>query len=145
MENYFVKVHAYKDLIISAIILVAGIALIFVNKIVGIVIILCGLLSFLLYKSGYRYNNQGVLLQKKNIELSRKCQQSVLDFLNERSTELNLIPGNEGGTLLLDVWYNKEENIAYSQLSIYQELAFQEITDVTKLNPTNAQILIEKI
>ena len=85
------------------------------------------------------------MLQKKNIELSRKCQQSVLDFLNERSTELNLIPGNEGGTLLLDVWYNKEENIAYSQLSIYQELAFQEITDVTKLNPTNAQILIEKI
>lgn len=145
MENKFVKVHAYKDLIISAVILVAGIALIFVNKIVGIVIILCGLLSFLLYKSGYRYDNQGVLLQKKNLELSRKCQQSVLDFLNGKSTELNLIPGNEGGTLLLDVWYNQEETLVYAQLSIYQELTFNNITEIVKLNPTNAQILIEKI
>lgn len=145
MKNNFVKVHSYKDLAISAIILVAGIVLIFVNKVAGVVIILCGLLSFLLYKSGYRLNDQGALLQKRNLELSRKCQQSVLDFLNGKSTDLDLIPGNEGGTLLLEVWYNKEEKIAYSQLFVYQELIFKEITEVIKLNPSNAQILIEKI
>lgn len=145
MENHFVKVHAYKDLIISAFILVAGIVLVFVSRFSGIIIILCGLLSFLLYKSGYRYNDQGVLLQKRSIELSRKCQQSVQDFLNEKSTELNLIPGNEGGTILLDVWYNKEKRIVYAQLSVYQELTFIQVTDLIKLNSTNTQILIEKI
>ena len=145
MENNFVKVHSNKDIIISIIVIVAGIAIILVNTMLGIFIILCGLLSFLLYKSGYKYDNKGVKLKKKSLELSRTCQQSVLDFLNGQNMQLNLIHGNEGGTFMLEVWFNKEEKIAYAQASVYQELGYRKITEIVKLNASNAQLLIEKI
>ena len=131
MENNFVKVHSNRDIFVSALILVAGIVLIFVNNILGIVIILCGLLFFLLHKSGYKFNNQGFVLQKKSIELSRKCQQSVLDFLNGQNKEPHLIKGNEG--------------TAYAQVSVFQDLDFRKITEIIELNSSDAQILIEKI
>ncbi len=145
MENNFVKVHSNRDIFVSALILVAGIVLIFVNNILGIVIILCGLLFFLLHKSGYKFNNQGFVLQKKSIELSRKCQQSVLDFLNGQNKEPHLIKGNEGGTFLLEVWFNKEGKTAYAQVSVFQDLDFRKITEIIELNSSDAQILIEKI
>ncbi|MBR6064566.1 MAG: hypothetical protein IKP54_10480 [Bacteroidales bacterium] len=145
MENKFSKTHAYKDLIISGIILILGIVLIYFNTVLGIIIIAGSLLSFLFYKSGYRYDNQRVLLHKKSLEISRKCQQSILDFLNGNSSDLTIVPGNEGGTLLLEVWYNKQENIAYAQLFVYQELVFQKITDLIHLQSTNAQKLIEQL
>ncbi len=145
MENKLNKTHAYKDLIVSGIILIIGIMLIYFNTVLGVTIIAVGLLSFLFYKSGYRYDNQGVLLCKKSMEVSRKSQQSILDFLNGNSSELTIVPGNEGGTLLLEVWYNRQENIAYAQLSVYQELGFQKITDLINLQSTNAQKLIEQL
>ena len=98
-----------------------------------------------MYKSGYKYDNKGVKLKKKSLELSRTCQQSVLDFLNGQNMQLNLIHGNEGGTFMLEVWFNKEEKIAYVQASVYQELGYRKITEIVKLNASNAQLLIEKI
>ena len=54
MEINFKRVHTGKDLIISAIVLAAGIGLFFVNKGLGIVLCLCGILMLLLYKAGYK-------------------------------------------------------------------------------------------
>ena len=53
MEINFNKVHTIKDLAISTIILLAGIGLFFANKGLGIIIAVCGLAMFFLYKGGY--------------------------------------------------------------------------------------------
>ena len=119
--------------------------MLFVNKAIGIVMIIAGVLLIIFFKSGYRYNNQGALLCKKSKEWSKKCQQSVLDFLNGKSQELKTTSGNDGGTILLEAWYNKTENIAYAQLFVFEDLHFQKATDLVELQSSKAQQLIEEL
>lgn len=141
----FKKVHTPKDLIISGIILLAGIGLFFIQKAVGICVVLCGSLSLLVYKSGYKLDGLDVLLKKKQLELNKNCQTSVMDFLNGKNVVPQLVEGNEGGTILLEVWYNAAAGIAYARLSEYKELSFQNVTGIVELTAENAQSLISKL
>ena len=145
MENNFKKVHAIKDLIISGCIILAGAALSFVHKATGVCIFLCGIIFLILYKSGYKLNGEGIFLQKKSMELNYNCRESLLDFLNGKKIEPMLVQGNEGGTVLLEVWFNAPADIAYAKLSEYKELRFQPVTDIVKLPADQAQLLIQKI
>lgn len=145
MENKFQKVHAKKDLLISGGILIAGIALFFLHKASGVCVILCGILSLILYKSGYKLNGEGIPLQKKSLELNNNCRESLLDFLSGKKVEPKLVQGNEGGTVLLEVWFNAPADIAYARLSEYKELSFQTVTDIVELSADQAQSLIRKI
>lgn len=145
MENKIIKTHTTKDLLISSAIIIAGIGLFFANKALGIVIAMCGILSFLLYKSGYKCNGTGPLLTKKSIEIRRICRQSLIDLLNNKPVEPEIIEGNEGGTVLLEMWYNRNEKLVYAQLSDFQDFNFQQATDIVKLEPTNAEKLLNKI
>ena len=145
MEMNFKKVHTPKDLIISGIILLAGIGLFFIQKAVGICVVLCGSLSLLVYKSGYKLDGLDVLLKKKQLELNKNCQTSVMDFLNGKNVVPQLVEGNEGGTILLEVWYNAAAGIAYARLSEYKELSFQNVTGIVELTAENAQSLISKL
>lgn len=145
MENKFQKVHAKKALIISGCIILAGTALFFVHKATGVCLFLCGILSLILYKSGYKLNGEGIPLQKKSLELQNRCRASILDFLDGKIAEPQLVPGNEGGTVLLEVWFNAPADIAYARLSEYKELSFQTVTDIVELPADQAQLLIQKI
>ena len=145
MENKFQKVHAKKDLLISGAILIAGIALFFLHKGTGVCVILCGILSLILYKSGYKLNGEGIPLQKKSLELQNSCRTSILDFFDGKTAEPKLVPGNEGGTILLEVWFNAPADIAYARLSEYKDLSFQTVTDIVELSADQAQLLIQKI
>ena len=145
MQNNFVKIHTKKDLLLSVVIIIAGIGLFFINKVAGIAIALLGILILIFYKTGYKFTGSDVILKHKKLEISRKYQQSVLDFLNGKSESLEMQPGNEGGTLLLEAWYNEQEGIAYAQLHTYQELRFQPITEVIELQKDDSQKLIEKL
>ena len=59
--------------------------------------------------------------------------------------EPKLVQGNEGGTVLLEVWFNAPADIAYARLSEYKELSFQTVTDIVELPADQAQLLIQKI
>ena len=145
MEINFKKVHAQKDLIISGIILIAGIGLFFIQKAMGVCVVLCGLLSLLVYKSGYKLDGLDVLLKKRQLELNKNCQTSVMDFLNGKNVIPQLVEGNEGGTILLEVWYNETAGIAYARLSEYKELSFQDVTGIVELTAENAKSLISRL
>jgi hypothetical protein len=145
MENKFQKVHARKDLLISGCILIAGIALFFLHKASGVCVIFCGILSLILYKSGYKLNGEGILLQKESLELQNRCRTSILDFLDGKTATPQLVPGNEGGTILLEVWFNAPADIAYARLSEYKALDFQTVTDIVELSADQAQSLIRMI
>lgn len=144
MEIHFKKVYTPANLIISGICIIAGIALFFVNKVLGCAIVICGLIT-LLYKSGYKRDGEGPLLRKKSLELRSICRPSLLDFLSGKHNEPIIEPGNEGGTILLEVWYSKNDSIAYAQLSDYRELNFQKATEIIELTPEDAKTIISKL
>ncbi len=145
MEKIFKKVHTFRDYILSCAFIVIGIGLFFISKIFGICLIVCGILFLIFYKSGYQAHGSSIILTYKKMEISRKSQQSVLNFLQGATNKLELVSGNEGGSLLLEVWFNVSEKIGYAQLSVYENLSFSNITEIVELKKENVLTLIEKI
>ena len=133
------------DFVISGAFIAAGIGLFFVSKGIGITLAVIGLLLLVFLKSGFQRENDSIILSHKKIEIGKRYQQTVLDFLNGKSEELQVKPGNEGGTLLLETWYNSKEGVAFAQLSTYEELSFQPITEIIELKDHQTKILIEKL
>lgn len=145
MENHFKRVHAPMDLIISGVILIAGIGLFFVSKGFGIAVGLCGVLTFLFYKSGWRRIGDDTPLKHRSVQVSRNCKSSISDFLEGKIEDVNLLMGNEGGTLLLKIWYPADLHKSYVQLFDYIELQFQPATEIIELNRTTTQKLMSKL
>ena len=145
MEINFKRVHTGRDLTISTIVLLTGAGLFLVNKGLGIFIVVCALLMFLLYKGGYRKNGQGVILTKKCENLCKSCKQSVVEFLSGKDVIPCIKNGNEGGIVRLEVYYNQNENIAYAQLYDFSNYKYETVTGIVELEGKKAHTLISKL
>ena len=145
MEYNFKKVHTEKDLIISTIVLLAGIGLFFVNKGLGICIAICGLGMFLIYKNGYRIDGKGTLLEGKSEDICKGCRTSIIEFLNGKDTTPVIKNGDEGGSIRLDVYFNKAGHVAYAQLFDFCNYAYEPATGVVELNGDRADKLITSL
>ncbi|MDO5442599.1 MAG: hypothetical protein Q4G10_02900 [Bacteroidia bacterium] len=145
MEINFKKVHTGKDLAISAIVIIAGIALFFVSKGLGICIAACGLLMLLCCKGGYKKDGQGAVLTKKSEDLCKACKVPLADFLNGKDCNPSIKKGSEGGSVRLDVYYNKAEGIGYAQLFDFCNYAYEPLTGVVELNGDNMNRIISQL
>ena len=145
MEYSFKKVHTGKDLAISAITLLAGAGLFFVNKGLGIFIAICGILMFLIYKTGYRKGGQDILLTRKTADLCKCCKPSIVDYLHGKDVTPQIKKGNEGGCIRLDVYYNAAAGISYAQLFEFSNYTYEPSTEVVELHSQRADRLISQI
>ena len=142
MEYNFKKVHTGKDLAISTLVLLAGAGLFFVNKGLGICIGICGLFMYLAYKGGYRKDGKGILLTRKSEDICKACRPAIVEFLEGKNTVPTIKQGNEGGSVRLDVYFNKSENVAYAQLYDFCSYAYEPATGVVELKGDRAEKLI---
>lgn len=145
MEAIFRKVHTAKDLVISTLILAAGIGLYFVNHGLGIVLALIGLLMLLLYKGGYKREGEDILLKKKAMDVAHSCRDSLKGFLDGKDVEPVVDTTAIGGIIRLEVYYNESEQIAYAQLFDFSDYVYQPATELVALNGQRAQKLISKL
>lgn len=145
MNSQFIKVHTSKDLAVSLVIMIAGVGLFFVNKILGTVIVVCGILSLITLKTGYKHKGSNVILQHKMQDLSKTCRQSIIDFLSGKEIDPQVKPGNEGGTVLIEVWYNKQEDITYVQLSDFSNYTYVKATELIELHSPKSDKLLSKL
>lgn len=145
MEYNFKKVHIGKDLTISSIVLLAGIALFFVNKGLGIFIAVCGLLMLLLFKKGYRNGECGPTLCKVDKDISKSGSAGLISFLNGSDTQFDLKEGNDGGIIHMEAYFNSKSSIAYVQLFHYVSYISEPMTEMVELNGTKADKLISKL
>lgn len=142
MEYKFKKVHTGKDLAISTIVLLAGAGLFFVNKGLGICIGVCGLFMYLVYKGCYKKDGMGILLTRKSEDICKACRTSIVEFLEGKNTVLTIKKGNEGGSIRLDVYFNKAEQVAYAQLYDFCNYTYEPATGVVELKGDKADKLI---
>ena len=145
MEITLRKVHTNKDIIISSSVIIAGFCLFFLNKGLGIFIALIGIFMLLMYKDGYKNETNDILLKKKSLDISRYCRQSVVNFLDGRNNSLEFFEGNSGGTIRLDVFYNQEASIAYAQLFDFNNLSFEQATELKEFQGLDAEILMSYV
>ena len=142
MEYNFKKVHTGKDLAISTIVLLTGVGLFFVNKGLGICIGICGLFMYLAYKGGYKKDGQGILLTRKSEDICKACRTSIVEFLEGKNTVPTIKQGNEGGSIRLDVYFNKDEQVAYAQLYDFCNYTYEPATGIIELKGDKADKLI---
>ena len=142
MEYNFKKVHTGKDLTISTIVLLAGAGLFFVNKGLGICMTICGLFMYLVYKGGYKKDGKGILLTKKSEDICKACRTPIVEFLEGKNDALTIKQGNEGGSIRLDVYFNKAENVAYAQLHDFCNYTYEPATGIAELKGDRAEKLI---
>lgn len=145
MEINFKRVHTAKDLSISTVVLLAGFGLFFINKGLGVCIAVCGLFMFLYYKGGYRKNGHGVVLTKKSEDLCKACKPSIMTFLEGMDVKPFIKRGNEGGSVRLDVYYNRADRIAYAQLFEFCNYVYEPVTEIVELTGEKAEELIVSI
>lgn len=145
MEIKFKKVHTSKDLAISTIVLLAGIGLFFVNKGLGICLAACGLVLLLAYKGGYKRDGQGAVLTRTSEDICKACRASIVDFLSGKDTTPVIKKGNEGGSVRIDVYFNREESIAYAQLYDFCNYAYEPATGLVELKGDKAAKLMSQL
>ena len=145
MEITFKKVHTAKDLIISTLVIIAGVGLYFVNQGLGGVIGVCGLLLLFFYKAGYKREGEGILLTKKAQDLASSCMNSLIDYLGGRDVEPEIKQPGTGGVVRLEVYYNKDAGVAYAQLFDFSNYTYEPATEIVELRGPKAEKLIRKI
>ena len=142
MECNFKKVHTGKDLAISILVLLAGAGLYFLNPGLGICIGTCGLLMCLFYKKGYKINGKGIWLTKESEDICKECRTSIIEFLEGKNPVPVIKQGTEGGSIRLDVYFNKSENVAYAQVYDFCNYDYEPATGIIELDGDRAEKLI---
>lgn len=145
MEIKLKKVHTVKDLVISAIVLVAGIGLYFLHAGLGITIIVCGLLLLIFYKAGYKREGEDIVLHKEALDVSHSCRDSLKGFLEGKDVEPEVNTNINGGVIRLEVYYNADAAIAYAQLFDFSNYTYEPATEIVELRGPRAEKLICKL
>ena len=145
MEIKLKKVHTAKDLIISAIVLAAGIGLYFVNAGLGILLVVCGVLMLLIYKSGFKREGEDIVLQKKALDIAHSCRESLKGFLDGKDVEPEVKTGTNGGIIRLEVYYRAAASVAYAQLFDFSNYTYQPATGIVELRGPKADKLITEL
>ena len=145
MEIQLKKVHTRKDLMISAIVLAAGIGLYFVNAGLGITIAVCGLLMLLLYKGGYKREGDSLVLRKKALDVAHSCRDSLKGYLEGKDVEPVVEASMNGGVIRLEAYYNAEAAVAYVQLFDFSNYTYEPATELVELRGPRAEALIAKL
>lgn len=145
MEIKLKKVHTVKDLVISAIVLAAGIGLYFVNAGLGITLAFCGLLLLVFYKAGYKREGEGIVLQKTALDVSHSCRDSLKGFLDGKDVEPQIDKQVMGGIIRIEVYHNADAALAYAQLFDFSNYTYEPATDLVELRGPRAEKLISKL
>ena len=145
MEYKLKSVHTGKDLVISAVILAAGIGLLFFNAGLGVVIGICGLLMLLLYKTGHKREGENVVLRKKAIDVAHHCRESLKCFLDGKDVEPEIDTNENGGVIRLEIYYNADAAVAYAQLFDFSNYTYEPATEIVELRGPRAEKLIAKL
>ena len=134
MTYNFKKVHTTKDLTISISLIIVAVALLFINK--GLALCLAGLGLFILiiYKSGYKLDDDQSVYVKKSVDLSRDGKESFLNFLNGKSDSVSVKEGHDGGIFRVDFYYNKNSRHSYLQMYTFSNYEYQKEGELITLD-----------
>ena len=135
MKNKFIRVRSTKDIIISAALLVLGVALIvFTNieaaNISGYMFVVIGLVLLPVLKTAYRDAETKALYFKKDLYFLREMKDSIIKALESSPEKIDMSQAGKGQVLLLRVYYSKSAARAYMQLSEYVPHEYKPCTEV---------------
>lgn len=135
MKNKFIRVRSTKDIIISAALLILGVALVVLTNIeaaniCGYLLALTGLVLLPVLKTAYRDAETKALYFKKDLYFLREMKDSIIKALESSPEKIDMSQAGKGQVLLLRVYYSKSAARAYMQLSEYVPHEYKPCTEV---------------
>ena len=148
MENRFNRVRSVKDMVISLVILVAGVAFIMVPdsvpvNILGYTLAITGLILFFVMKTAYKDAETGEKLKKTEKYFPASKSESVLKALSSDPKILDLKEENKDNGLKIDTYYSTKTGHVFTQLFEYIPYKYEPCSPVFTYDISKAQKLIK--
>ena len=77
--------------------------------------------------------------------MAHSCRQNLKDFLDGKDVEPDVSAPGAGGVVRLEVYYNREAEVAYAQLFDFSSYTYEAATGVVELTGPRAVKLISKL
>lgn len=145
METNFKSVHTPKDIIISTVVILAGVGSYFLNPALGVTLASCGILMLCFFKKGYKADGKEQVLTKVAMDMSASYLQPLKDFLSGKSIDLNLGEASKGGPVRLEVYFNQAAELAYAQLYTFSNYTYGPAVGTIELRSKQAEKLISML
>lgn len=148
MKNKFIRVRSTKDIVISAALLILGVALVVLTNIEsanisGYMLIIVGLVLLLVLKTAYRDEETKAKYFKKDIFFLREMKDSIIKALESSPEKIDMSQAGKGQVLLLRVYYSKSAARAYMQLSEYVPHEYKPCTEVCVYDISQVECLLK--
>ncbi len=147
MENRFNRVRSVKDMVISLVILVAGVAFIMVPdsvpvNILGYTLAITGLILFFVMKTAYKDAETGEKLKKTEKYFPASKSEAILKALSTDPQDIDLESEDKGNGLKVDTYYSTKTGHVYTQLFEYIPYKYEPCSPVYSYDISKAGKLI---
>lgn len=145
MEIRIKKVHTLLDLVVSVAVIAAGVGLYFVLPGWGILFCLIGVLLIVFWKRASKRVGESTLLKEIDVDLVPECRDALIGFLEGDGELPELSKSDDGDHLWMEVFFNKDEKVAYARLYDVAANNFEPATGMLELRGPKAEKLISRI
>lgn len=134
MNKEFSRVSSAKDIIISTVLIIAGLACVILKtpvsiNILGCSVIVLGLVLLFMLKSSRKDKETGIAYTEKLKYYPAKRQEEILNALKSDPASIDWTEsGNEEG-VRVDIYYNKAQNKAFVQCYRFIPYEYQVCSD----------------
>ena len=133
MEKEFSRIRSAKDIIITAIIVVAGSVLVALPtsasiNITGFFMIFTGLILAFVLRTGYKDNATGDKYSKVEKFFAQSMKSDISTALETSFKKLNLSEEDKGNGIRLDIYYSRKTGKSYTQLFEYIPYKYEPCT-----------------
>mgnify|MGYP003442221174 CR=1 FL=1 len=147
MEREFIRVRSIKDVVIFALLIIAGVILALLPEasganIGGWLLIIAGIAVAFTLKSAYMDVKTKAIYNKKEISLPGNIKAKVLSALASTPQTIDRHMGGDGQGLLLKIYFNKRVGRAYIQLFEYIPHQFEPCSEVYEYELSKVEKLI---
>lgn len=148
MENRFSRIRSAKDIVISVVLLAAGVACILVPdsvpvNIVGYTAAIAGLILFFVMKTAFKDAETGETMKKTEKYFPASKSESILKALASDPQNIDLGEENKGNGLKVDTYYNTRTGHVFTQLFEYIPYKYEPCSPIYSYDISKAQKLIK--
>lgn len=148
METRFSRIRSAKDIVISVVLLAAGVACILVPSsvpvnITGYTLAIAGIVLFFVMKTAFRDAETGETMKKTEKYFPASKSDSVLKALSTDPDSLDLSEENKGNGLKVDTYYSTKTGHVFTQLFEYIPYKYEPCSPVYSYDISKAGKLIK--
>lgn len=148
MEKNFIRVRSVKDIIICAILIIAGFVLVALPtstsiNILGFFMIFAGLLLLVFMKTGYKDEESGIRFSKEEIFFDKSKQATLSKAMPVKLCTTDIQESNAGNGIRLDIYHNKSVGKGYIQLFEYVPYKYEPCTEMYEHSYENISEIIK--